>query len=149
MQKAKGNKPIRRELERYQDNRDKSVEYAYQYHRQSIKNMAPETMGSPPKEVVSKYPKLVDRSNKNFAEGLKRGSDYLGKDTPIPQLSVVKREAKSAERQRMNTPGMGDVKSAERKESTSGSSKKPMPKVNPKPAAKPASNSKSAPAKKK
>lgn len=116
MQKSTSNKPIRRELERYQDTSDKSVEYAYQYNRQSIKNMAPETMGSPPKEVVSKYPKLVDRSNKNFAEGLKRGSDYLGKDTPIPQMSPVKRQAKAAEQQRMKTPGMGDVKSAERRE---------------------------------
>lgn len=38
-------------------------------------------------------------------------------DTPIPQLSPVKRAAKAAERQRMKTPGMGDVKSAERKQS--------------------------------
>lgn len=76
-----------------------------------------------------------------------------GVDTPQPQLSPVKRAQKAAERQRMNTPGMGDVKSAERKESTSGPSKKPMPKAAPKaaskPTAKPSANSKSAPAKKK
>ena len=37
-------------------------------------------------------------------------------DTPQPQMSPVKRQAKAAERQRMKTPGMGDVKAAERRE---------------------------------
>ena len=37
-------------------------------------------------------------------------------DTPQPEMSRVKREAKAAKRQRMKTPGLGDVKAAERQE---------------------------------
>ena len=59
----------------------------------------------PPKQL------MYDTGNKNIN---KRNPKDI--DTPQPQMSPVKRQAKAAERQRMKTPGMGDVKAAERRE---------------------------------
>jgi len=49
-------------------------------------------------------------------DAVERKLNSSDRDTPIPQLSPVKRAQKAAERQRMKTPGMGDVKTAERRE---------------------------------
>lgn len=101
------NKALEREDDRAWTQREQETQYASQSRvGKTLGDLVfDESFPNPPDErFVDSYVRSQKKMNPK------------GIDTPIPQLSPVQRAAKAAERQRMKTPGMGDVKSAERRE---------------------------------